>query len=256
MFLVRTQPFCARCRTLPFFLDLTDIYISLYILCFSYSHSHSASYATHCPFFPHLTEISVSSLLFLLGSGLHRQRMARPISRWVPFEFADAHPVFPICRPPFPPHMSEIDSLFSFFHLEVAFFNESIDAKLNRHAKSRLWARTPTPLLTSGVLPKAGYSGVVVPEKVRTVYNASMIAARPLKSQQQEGLTFLSFPISRTPIPAISQKDGFLRWRCWWSLTRESPRASPRRCSSSNGVSSVHSRQTCSGRGSMPTRRS
>ena len=163
--------------------------------------------------------------------------MARPISRWVPFEFADTHPLFPICRPPFPPHMSEIDSLFSFFHLEVAFFNESIDAKLNRHAKSRLWARTPTPLLTSGVLPKAGYSGVVVPDKVRTVYNASMIAARPLKSQQQERLMFLSFPISRTPIPAISQKDGFLRWRCWWSSTRESPRASPRRCSSSNGVS-------------------
>ena len=95
------------------------------------------------------------------------------------------HPLFPICRTPFPPHVRNEFS-FYVFHLEVAFFNESIDAKLNRHAKSRLWARTPTPLLTSGVLPKEGYSGVVVPEKVRTVYNASMIAARPLKSQQQE----------------------------------------------------------------------
>ena len=44
--------------------------------------------------------------------------------------------------------------------------------------------RHHTPLLTTGVMPSHGYGGHLVPPAARTVYNASMIAARPQKAQQ------------------------------------------------------------------------
>ena len=72
--------------------------------------------------------------------------------------------------------------------LEVCFFNESIDAKLMRSKTSKFFGKHATPLLTSGVMPAHGYSGPLVPAAVRTVYNASMIAARPTRSQQRAGL--------------------------------------------------------------------
>ena len=72
--------------------------------------------------------------------------------------------------------------------LDVCFFNESIDAKLMRSAKTKFFSKHHTPLLTTGVMPQNGYNGLLVPHAVRTVYNASMIAARPVKSQQQVGL--------------------------------------------------------------------
>ena len=72
--------------------------------------------------------------------------------------------------------------------LEVVFFNESIDAKLNRGAKTKLFSKASTPLLSSGDMPSGGYVGTLVPAQVRTVYNASMIAARPVRQQQQVAL--------------------------------------------------------------------
>jgi len=72
--------------------------------------------------------------------------------------------------------------------LDVVFFNESIDAKLSRSAKHKLFAKHSTPLLSTGEMAHTGYSGQLVPPVVRTVYNASMIAARPVRSQQQVGL--------------------------------------------------------------------
>ena len=72
--------------------------------------------------------------------------------------------------------------------LDVCFFNESIDAKLGRSVKTKFFAQHYTPLLSTGVMPAFGYSGVLVPPAARTVYNASMIAARPVQSQQQIGL--------------------------------------------------------------------
>ena len=72
--------------------------------------------------------------------------------------------------------------------LEVCFFNESIDAKMMRSAKTKFFAKHHTPLLSSGVMPPGGYGGMLVPAAARTVYNASMIAARPVKQQQQLGL--------------------------------------------------------------------
>ena len=75
--------------------------------------------------------------------------------------------------------------------LEVVFFNENIDAKLMRSAKTKLFTKQSTPLLATGELPESGYNGLLVPAAVRTVYNASMIAARPVQSQQQVGLLVL-----------------------------------------------------------------
>ena len=75
--------------------------------------------------------------------------------------------------------------------LEVCFFNESIDAKLMRSARTRLFGKRSVPLLTTGEMPPNGYTGILVPPRVRTVYNASMIAARPVRSQQQVGLLFI-----------------------------------------------------------------
>ena len=75
--------------------------------------------------------------------------------------------------------------------LEVVFFNEHIDAKLMRSAKTKLFTKQSTPLLATGELPEKGYNGLLVPAAVRTVYNASMIAARPVRAQQQVGLLVL-----------------------------------------------------------------
>ena len=75
--------------------------------------------------------------------------------------------------------------------LDVVFFNESIDAKQMRSAKARLLRKHATPLLTTGEMPPGGYVGHLVPPAVRTVYNASMIAARPTKSQQQVGVLLI-----------------------------------------------------------------
>ena len=72
--------------------------------------------------------------------------------------------------------------------LDVVFFNELVDAKLARSAKTRLFAKHSTPLLTTGEMPPGGYGGQLVPPAVRTVYNASLIAARPVQAQQQVGL--------------------------------------------------------------------
>jgi len=72
--------------------------------------------------------------------------------------------------------------------LETVFFNESIDAKLNRASKTKFFTKQTTPLLSTGLLPPGGYSGHLVPPSVRTVYNASMIAARPVRAQQQVAL--------------------------------------------------------------------
>ena len=72
--------------------------------------------------------------------------------------------------------------------LEVCFFNESIDAKLMRSVRTKLFAHHSTPLLTTGTMPSGGYAGHLVPPAARTVYNASMIAARPTRSQQQVAL--------------------------------------------------------------------
>jgi len=72
--------------------------------------------------------------------------------------------------------------------LDVVFFNETIDAKLARSAKHKLFAKYSTPLLTTGQMAVAGYMGQLVPTAARTVYNASLIAARPVQSQQQVGL--------------------------------------------------------------------
>ena len=71
----------------------------------------------------------------------------------------------------------------------MVFFNESIDAKLMRSAKTKLLlTKGTTPLLSTGQMPSAGYLGSLVPAQVRTVYNASMIAARPVRQQQQVAL--------------------------------------------------------------------
>ena len=52
---------------------------------------------------------------------------------------------------------------------QVVFFNESIDAKLMRSAKTKLLlAKGTTPLLTTGQMPAAGYLGSLVPAQVRT----------------------------------------------------------------------------------------
>ena len=75
--------------------------------------------------------------------------------------------------------------------LEVCFFNESIDAKLMRSMKTKLFGKHMTPLLTTGEMPTAGYGGPLVPAHCRTVYNASMIAARPVQAQQQVALLLL-----------------------------------------------------------------
>ena len=75
--------------------------------------------------------------------------------------------------------------------LEVVFFNEHIDAKLMRSAKTKLFTKQSTPLLATGEMPEKGYNGLLVPAAVRTVYNASMIAARPVRAQQQVGLLVL-----------------------------------------------------------------
>ena len=76
--------------------------------------------------------------------------------------------------------------------LEVVFFNESIDAKLMRSAKTKLLTlpggKASTPLLSTGAMPRGGYAAPLVPSQVRTVYNASMIAARPVRAQQQVAL--------------------------------------------------------------------
>ena len=73
--------------------------------------------------------------------------------------------------------------------LKVVFFNESIDAKLMRSAKTKLLLlKGTTPLLSTGHMPAAGYLGSLVPVQVRTVYNASTIAARPVRQQQQVAL--------------------------------------------------------------------
>lgn len=74
--------------------------------------------------------------------------------------------------------------------LDVVFFNESIDAKLMRSAKTKLLTlnKATTPLLSTGEMPRGGYAGPLVPSQVRTVYNASMIAARPVRAQQQVAL--------------------------------------------------------------------
>jgi len=72
--------------------------------------------------------------------------------------------------------------------LEVVFFNEAIDAKLMRSAKTKFFSKASTPLLSTGRMPDGGYSGALVPPSVRTVYNASMISARPVRKQQQVSL--------------------------------------------------------------------
>jgi len=71
---------------------------------------------------------------------------------------------------------------------EMVFFNEQIDAKIMRSTKTKLFGKHATPFLSTGAVPKGGYAGVLVPPQVRTVYNASMIAARPVQSQQQVAL--------------------------------------------------------------------
>ena len=111
--------------------------------------------------------------------------------------------------------------------LEVVFFNESIDAKQMRSAKTQLkaqlFAKQATPLLSTGTMHPLGYRGTerrrpppdrprrhphlahspplthaspdphpfageLVPSASRTVYNASMIAARPQQKQQKLAL--------------------------------------------------------------------
>ena len=47
--------------------------------------------------------------------------------------------------------------------LEVCFFNESIDAKLMRSAKTKFFSKHATPLLTTGMMPPGGYGGLLVP---------------------------------------------------------------------------------------------
>ena len=64
----------------------------------------------------------------------------------------------------------------------MCYFNEAIDAKLMRSARSKFFAKHTTPLLTTGMMPAHGYGGILVPPSVRTVYNASLIAARPVRT--------------------------------------------------------------------------
>ena len=109
--------------------------------------------------------------------------------------------------------------------LEVVFFNEQIDAKVMRSTKGKLFNKAATPLLSTGQMAEGGYVGDLVPEKVRTVYNASLISARPLQSQQQVALLlFLDVdafkPTQKDDAPITQQytdrlKQEFARLLIW-----------------------------------------
>ena len=75
---------------------------------------------------------------------------------------------------------------------------KTVDAKLMRSAKTKLFGKHATPLLTSGIMPPTGYGGQLVPPHARTVYNASLISARPAEKLLVPRLRFVrSAPISR-----------------------------------------------------------
>jgi hypothetical protein len=95
---------------------------------------------------------------------------------------------------------------------ETVFFNEQIDAKLMRSAKTKLFGRQDTPFLSTGEIPPGGYTGQLVPPHVRTVYNASMIAARPVHSQQQVALLLiLDSGLAQTENAEVANFESTLR---------------------------------------------
>ena len=96
--------------------------------------------------------------------------------------------------------------------LEVCFFNESIDAKLRRSVKTKFLHTQQTPLLSSGSMPLYGYGGHLVPPAVRTVYNASMIAARPARAQQPVGLLLvLGSGLHETAAALVNECEAVLK---------------------------------------------
>lgn len=95
---------------------------------------------------------------------------------------------------------------------ETVFFNEQIDAKLMRSAKTKLFAKQDTPFLSTGALPPGGYVGQLVPPHVRTVYNASMIAARPAQAQQPVALLLvLGSGLAQTEQAEVADFEARLR---------------------------------------------